>query len=251
MRFAALIAPALFALAALPYPAAAQMSYEDAVGAEGRLEAHVAQDANRNPAETLEFLGVEAGDVVVDVAPGTGYFSEIMARIVGPEGLVVGIQSSVGDGRMHEPWVAVLENNANVRLDIMTPEMLVLPANSTDFVMMSLAYHDVYFDSEEYGHPRQHPQMFLAGVYEALRPGGIVGVIEHVAEPGGDVREVVHSLHRIDPAVVRADFEAAGFVFDGESDILRNPEDDHSLLVFRPEIRGHTDRVLYRFRKPE
>ena len=61
---------------------------------------------------------------------------------------------------------------------------------------------------------------------------------------------MVDKLHRIDPAVIRADFERAGFVFDGESDLLRNAGDDHGKLVFDPSVRGKTDRVVYRFRKP-
>ena len=75
-------------------------------------------------------------------------------------------------------------------------------------------------------------------------------MVDHVAEPGGDTRAVADKLHRIDPAVVRADFERAGFVFDGEADLLSNPADDHSKLVFDPAIRGKTDRIIYRFRKP-
>ena len=84
-----------------------------------------------------------------------------------------------------------------------------------------------------------------------MKPGGTVGVVDHVAAPGGDTREVVAKLHRIDPAVVRADFERAGFLFDGESALLRNPADDHAKLVFDPAVRGKTDRIVYRFRKPE
>jgi predicted methyltransferase len=83
-----------------------------------------------------------------------------------------------------------------------------------------------------------------------VKPGGIVGVVDHVAAAGGDTRQVVDKLHRIDPAVIRADFEQAGFVLDGESDLLRNSGDDHSKLVFDPSVRGKTDRVVYRFRKP-
>jgi predicted methyltransferase len=83
-----------------------------------------------------------------------------------------------------------------------------------------------------------------------MKPGGTVAVIDHAANPGGDTRKVVEDLHRIDPAVIRADFERAGFVLDGQSDMLRNPADDHSLLVFDPAIRGKTDRAVLRFKKP-
>jgi predicted methyltransferase len=77
-----------------------------------------------------------------------------------------------------------------------------------------------------------------------------MAVIDHVANPGGDTRAVVEALHRIDPATVKADFERAGFVLEAESDLLRNPADDHSKNVFDPSIRGKTDRVVYRFRRP-
>ena len=67
---------------------------------------------------------------------------------------------------------------------------------------------------------------------------------------GGDTRAVVDKLHRIDPAVVKADFEKAGFVLEAQSDMYRNAADDHSMLVFDPKIRGKTDRFVYKFRKP-
>lgn len=84
-----------------------------------------------------------------------------------------------------------------------------------------------------------------------MKPGAVIGIIDHVAAPGGDTRQVVDKLHRIDPAIVRADFEKAGFVLEESSDLLRNPADDHLLLVFDEKIRGKTDRFMFRFRKPQ
>ena len=84
-----------------------------------------------------------------------------------------------------------------------------------------------------------------------MKPGAVIGIIDHVAAAGGDTRQIVEKLHRIDPAIVRADFEKAGFVLEESSDLLRNPDDDHSLLVFDPKIRGKTDRFMFRFRKPQ
>jgi predicted methyltransferase len=92
--------------------------------------------------------------------------------------------------------------------------------------------------------------LLLAKLYAALKPGGMVVVQDHVATPGGDPAKVVDSLHRIDPALVKRDFEKAGFVFDGESSLLAHPEDDHSKLVYDDAIRGRTDQFLFRFRKP-
>ena len=94
------------------------------------------------------------------------------------------------------------------------------------------------------------PDPFLKAVYTSLKPGGIVGVVDHVAAVGGNTRKVVDKLHRIDPEVVKADFKRAGFVLEAESDMYRNASDDHSLLVFDPRIRGKTDRFVLKFRKP-
>lgn len=89
----------------------------------------------------------------------------------------------------------------------------------------------------------------MAALYAGMRPGGVVGVIDHVGM-GEDTRDLVERLHRIDPATVRADFERAGFVLEAEGDFLRNPADDHLKNVFDPAIRGETDRFVMKFRKP-
>ena len=122
--------------------------------------------------------------------------------------------------------------------------------NQYDFMIMNLDYHDVYWQSAERKIARMDPDSWLRNLYAAMKPGAVVGIIDHAANPGGDTREVVKKLHRIDPAVVRADFERAGFVLDGTSDLLRNPADDRTLLVFDEKIRGKTDRFVFKFRKP-
>jgi predicted methyltransferase len=94
------------------------------------------------------------------------------------------------------------------------------------------------------------PQAFLKAVYAAMKPGAVIGVIDHVASPNGDTRATVDKLHRIDPDVIEADFTRAGFQVVGTRNMLRNPDDDHSLLVFDPKIKGKTDRALFKFRKP-
>jgi predicted methyltransferase len=94
------------------------------------------------------------------------------------------------------------------------------------------------------------PNAFLKVVYDAMKPGAVIGVIDHVANPSSDTRATVDKLHRIDPEVVKADFKRAGFVLVGESKLLANPADDHSLLVFDPKIKGKTDRFIFKFKKP-
>jgi predicted methyltransferase len=134
---------------------------------------------------------------------------------------------------------------------VSTPfEAISLPKNSADFVMLNLNYHDTYWQNDKYKIPRMDPAVFLKTVYQAMKPGAVIGVIDHVASPNKDTRATVEKFHRIDPEVVKADFKRAGFVLVGSSDMLRNPADDHSLLVFDPKIRGKTDRFVFKFKKP-
>jgi predicted methyltransferase len=125
-----------------------------------------------------------------------------------------------------------------------------LPAGKYDFMLINMDYHDVYWESAKYGIPRMDPDQWLKSIYAAMKPGAIVGVVDHVANANDDTRATVEKYHRIDPNVVKADFKRAGFQLVGTSDILRNPADDHNLLVFDPKIRGKTDRFIFKFRKP-
>ena len=89
----------------------------------------------------------------------------------------------------------------------------------------------------------------LASLRVALKPGGVVGVVDHYATAGRDPFESVMAVHRIDIDVVRRDFIAAGLESDGESAVLRNPSDDYSRSVFDTAVAGRTDRFVLRFRK--
>jgi predicted methyltransferase len=94
------------------------------------------------------------------------------------------------------------------------------------------------------------PMVFNRAVYKALKPGGTFLIVDHVAQAGSGMRDT-DTLHRIDPAIVKQQVTAAGFVFEGESNVLRNPADDHMKVVFDKAIRGHTDQFIYKFRKPQ
>jgi predicted methyltransferase len=94
------------------------------------------------------------------------------------------------------------------------------------------------------------PNAFLKAVYASMKPGAVIGVIDHVASPNSDTRATVEKYHRIDPNVVKADFKRAGFVFVGSSDILRNLADKHDIEVHQDSIKGHTDRFIFKFKKP-
>ena len=201
----------------------------------------------------LAFLGVAPGMTVLDLNAATGWNAEILARVVGPNGHVIahnhpGARTTLGA----EALEARYGNNrlTNVEQLFARHNDLCLPPGSVDVVLLSMAYHDTYWhrDGVDWG-PIDRP-LLLESLRAALKPGGIVGVVDHAAAPGQDPFESVHALHRIDPAVVRRDFVAAGFEPDGESDVLRNRDDDLRLSVFDAAVVGRTDRFVLRFRKP-
>jgi predicted methyltransferase len=230
---------------------AAPADVATAVSAPGRPADAVQLDAGRRPAEILAFMGLERGDRALDLFTGTGYYAEIMGRAVGPTGSVLAWEpANFYNDEARSALAALHGRTPNVAVVASPANAFTLPASAFDFVMIHLNYHDTYWESARYGFPRIDPAAFLGTVFQSVKPGGTIAVIDHVATPGGDTRAVVESMHRIDPATIRADFERAGFVFDGESELLRNPQDDHSKMVFDPAIRGHTDRVAYRFRRP-
>ncbi len=216
-----------------------------------RSEANLKLDEGRKPAELLAFLGLEQGAQVIDMFGANRYWAEIMAPAVGPQGRVIVWQPTqfINDKRKAE-FAEFAAKAGNVAL-ITTPfEAPMLGTNAYDFMIMNLDYHDVYWTNPERKIVRMDPDDWLKRLYAAMKPGAVVGIVDHAANPGGDTRVVVEKLHRIDPAVVRADFERAGFVLEAESQLLRNPADDRSLNVFDDKIRGRTDRFIFKFRKP-
>ena len=216
-----------------------------------RTEANVKLDESRKPAEVLSFIGLEKGMRVLDMFGANQYWAEIVAPAVGPDGFVVVWQPNqfLNDKR-RATFAEFAAKQKNVLLINSPFEQPAIGANAYDFILMNLDYHDVYWESAERKIGRMEPDVWLARLFAAAKPGAVVGIIDHVATPGGDTRAVVEKLHRIDPAVVKADFQRAGFVLEAESDLLKNPADDHSLNVFDEKIRGKTDRFIFKFRKP-
>jgi predicted methyltransferase len=236
-----------------PAPAAAQPpDFAAAVAAPGRPAEAVALDEVRKPAEVLRFMGLRRGDRVLDYFTGSGYYAEIMARAVGPRGVVVGWNSAAfgQNPQIGAALAEIRERNRNTAFYATPSTALSFPPASFDFALLHLVYHDSYWESARFGLPRIDPNSVTGALFDAVRPGGIVAVIDHVANPNADPRAEVEARHRIDPAVLRADFERAGFVLEAESNLLRNPQDDRSRNVFDPSIRGRTDRIAYRFRRP-
>lgn len=244
-----------FALASLastaPAAPAAKSPIATAVANPARDPDNVKLDEGRKPAQVLAFLGLKPGMRVLDLFGGNRYWSEIMLPVVGPKGHVTVWEPtqfySDKTKATFEPFQA---KHPNLSIVVSPFEAPKLAPNSADFVILNDNYHDTYWQNAKYGIPHMDPAAFVKAIYAAMKPGAVIGVIDHIANPNNDARATVEKLHRIDPAVVKADFERAGFKFVGSTDILRNPADDHTVLVFDPKVRGHTDRFVFKFRKP-
>lgn len=248
LKLAALLIAVSSPLAAKPAP---PVTVAAAVALPGRSADNVKLDESRKPAEVLNFLGLKPGMSVLDLFGANAYWAEITAPVVGPKGhVLVWEPTQFYKGDTQKSFAEFMAKNPNVSIVSSPFEAPALPKRTADLVILNLDYHDTYWQSEKYGIPRMEPAAFLKAVYAAMKPGAVIGVIDHVASPNTDTRLTVERLHRIDPEVIKADFKRAGFVLVGTSDILRNPADDHSLLVFDPKIRGKTDRAFFKFRKP-
>lgn len=206
-----------------------------------------ARDAGRRPAEVVAFLGIEPGMTVVDLIAAGGYYTEVLSLAVGPTGKVYAQNGEyvlkMRDGANDKAMTARLAGGRlpNVeRLDREVRDMGLAPG-SVDAAVTALNFHDVYN-----GRGPEAAAGFLAAVHQILKPGGVLGLIDHAGKADADNDE----LHRIEESLVAAAVESAGFEIEAKNDVLRNPDDDHTKNVFDPSIRGKTDRFVMRLRKP-
>lgn len=212
-----------------------------------RPEADRARDKARKPAELLAFTGMGPGMKVADLMPGQGYFTRIFSNVVGKTGHVYALVAAERVAEKPDAADAVKAIAAdpafsNVSVLVESMQALSLPT-PVDVAWTSQNYHDVYSRGTDAA------LAFDRSVFNLLRPGGVYMVIDHVAA-AGSLPETARTLHRIDPALIRSQVEKAGFVFESESRALRNTQDTHSVPVFDESIKGHTDQVVYKFRKP-
>ncbi|WP_304175372.1 class I SAM-dependent methyltransferase [Phenylobacterium aquaticum] len=219
-----------------------------AVADKGRPAEDTARDADRKPAEMLEFAGVKPGQTVGDFLPGGGYFTRIFAKAVGPKGAVYAIISEGQAANKDKPpavnAIAADANYGNVKVVAANFQSLALPTPA-DVIWTSQNYHDLHLT-------RLNLDVAAVNkaVFNALKPGGYYIVLDHAA-PAGTPVDAANTLHRIDPAIVKTELEAAGFKLVGESSVLRNPKDDFTKNVFDPAVRGHTDQFIYKFQRPK
>jgi predicted methyltransferase len=208
-----------------------------------------ALDAERKPVEVLQFADLRRGYKVVDLMPGTGYYTRLFSKIVGHNGIVYALLPTEMDKAAPKDLPSLRSfagtpDYPNVTVLVQPIASLDIPKD-VDMVWTSQNYHDLH--DPFMGSPDM--ARLNKAIFDALKPGGTYIVLDHAAAAGTGVSKT-NDLHRIDPAAVKAEVTAAGFEFVGESDVLRNPADNHTLPIFDASIKGHTDRFILKFRKP-
>jgi predicted methyltransferase len=219
-----------------------------AVDAPDRSDKDRTLDAQRHPAEVLSFLGIAPGQRVAELGVGSGWTTELLARVVGPTGTVYGMNPTAWREFTEESWGARLKTPAMarvVRVDRDFDDPLPPEATNLDAVIISFIYHDTTYMGVDRARMNR-------AVFAALKPGGVYAVLDSSAQPGSGVRDA-KTLHRIDEQTVRSEAEAAGFRLAGTSDVLRNPADPrdwNSSPDAAGARRGTQDRFVDKFVKP-
>jgi predicted methyltransferase len=211
-----------------------------------RPQADRDRDALRHPAAIMAFAGVQPGWRIADVGPGGGYYTRLFSVAVGDEGRVFAID---------RPNAAPDRPRAILAVAPQYPNITVLQAGyqgwntgePLDAVFVSQIYHDWFYPQLNIDVPALN-----RAIFDALKPGGVYVIIDHAAVAGHTINtaDPQADIHRIDQAQIVREVTAAGFVLDGESQVLRNPADNRALRVFEGDIRGRTDQFVLRFRKP-
>ena len=216
-----------------------------------RPEADKKDDAARKPAEVLAFAQIRPGDTVLEMEAGRGWYSEILSSAIGTSGkLIVQYppQFNYGDAAFKARTDAGRLKNATITVTAF--DQLQAQDGSVDKVLWILGPHEVYFT------PRNAQAGVLgdvkktyAEIVRVLKPGGTFIAMDHAADAGAPT-SIAQTAHRIDPAIVLASAKAAGLELVDKSDVLANPSDDRTKMVFDATVRRHTDQFLFRFRKP-
>ena len=233
-------------------PVATSSDIERVLANPARSQADRERDARDKPAEVLALAKFKRGDTVADILAGGGYYSEILSGIVGPNGKVLLVNNPGYDGFGKKGYTERLAGNRlpNVQHIVGPSDALGMGENVLDGAVIVMSYHDLYWVDDKQGWPKVDAGQFLDQITRALKPGGVLVVVDHSAKQGTGSADA-QTLHRIDEQFTIADFRRHGLEWEAAIPVLRNADDDRSKNVFDPAIRGKTDRFVHLYRKPE
>jgi len=229
------------AMPAYVIPPGTPANVRRAVEAPDRTDEQRARDYHRKPAEILTMSGIKEGDKIVEIASFGQYFTTMLSAAVGPSGHVEMLDLPYTGERAGPASRAFVEKHPNATYRLENYNEATLPQN-LDSVWMVLYYHDLKPQGID-------TAAFNRKIFSALKPGGIFLVIDHKAEDGSGWRDA-GTIHRMGVDTIKQEVLAAGFELKQESDLLANPADDRTKMVFAPGTRGTTDQAFFIFRKP-
>ena len=203
-----------------------------------RAEEDAVRDESRKAIQVIDFIGIETGMTVLDVASSSGWYAEVLAAAVGPEGRVIAQNSSRFAERVAPAQALKIERYPNIMAIVAESADGYGIYGQADAAWTALNLHDNANRGTEAG------LEFLGAIYDSMKPGAVLAVIDHEGSPGMDNA----ALHRIDVGSAIQIVEAAGFVVEAQAYMLNNPADDHTLHM--RELERNTDRFVLRARKP-
>ncbi|TPG16428.1 methyltransferase [Sphingomonas koreensis] len=202
--------------------------------------------------ELIRFTRVDVGSSVIDVYPGDGDWTRLFSETVGPQGRVYSfVPTEIADLKTDQVanMRKLAEEDGRENVEVLSADLVAMPdvMEPSDILWLHLFYHD--FHTKLIQAKGATAADFNLAVFDRLKPGGFYVIVDHAAAAGSGTSDA-QALHRIDPAFVREEVEAAGFVLNAESTMLASKHDPHSIKVFDQSIKGKTDRFAYRFVKP-
>lgn len=215
-----------------------------------RPAADTSRDAQRLPAELMEFAGIKPGMTVVDLLPGGGYFTRPFANAVGPKGHVYAYFGPQYDDRLTKAGTDPNNQFRDIKAQYPNVGTIHGPLNQfvtpvlVDVVWTADNYHDVHNKS----YAADVAGMNKA-IFNSLKHGGVYVIVDHRAAKGAGAA-ATEALHRVDEDIVKREVEAAGFKLVAESKLLTRPGDDNTKRVFEEGEHDHTDQMVLKFRKP-
>jgi len=227
------------------------LAIADSLAGAGRIQSDLTHDPFRRPDLVLKFFEIKPGMTVLDLFSGGGYYTEIISRVVGEKGTVVAHNNAAYLAYASDDLKGRYADNRLPNVEQVTAEadQLELPENTFDAAVAMLTWHDFYYMDEENGWPAIDETALVGKLCKALKPGAVLGITDHVAAAGSDPDETAQALHRIDPQRIRDGLSGTCFAYEGEIEVLRNPQDDISQPMFAQGVRGRTDRIVYKFRR--
>jgi len=231
---------------ALPSLAADPSAIEQSIANPERTAADRERDARDKPAEVMAFAGVKPGMVVADIFSAGGYYTELLAGVVGPSGKVLAI-NNVPYATFAKEGIAARYKDGrlkNVEQRLVEASYMDIAPKSVDLAVIVMAYHDTYWIDEKEGWPEINVDGFLASIKRMLRPGGKLLIVDHNAAAGTG-KEVASKLHRLNENWSKKSLITHGFAFEKSYDGLRNPNDQLDKMVYDPAVKGKTDRYVH------